>query len=52
MVDEFDKQCDYAEKLKEKQLDDVHRSFTHESVIEEQKKDTWCQELLKELGVR
>ena len=37
MVDEFDKQWDYAEKLKEQQLDDTDRSFTRESVIEEQK---------------
>ena len=28
MVDDFDKQWDYAEKLKEEQqLDDIHRSF-------------------------
>ena len=31
-------------------MDDSHRSFTRESVIEEQKKDMWCQELLKTLG--
>ena len=30
-------------------MDDTHRSFTSESVIEEQKKDMWCQELLKAL---
>ena len=48
MVDDFDKQWNYGEKLKEdKQLDDTHRSFTSKSVIEEQKKDMWCQELLK-----
>ena len=31
-------------------MDDSHRSFTRESVIEEQKKDMWCQVLLKALG--
>ena len=31
-------------------MDDSHRSLTRESVIEEQKKDMWCQELLKILG--
>ena len=51
MVDDLDKQWDNAEKLKEQQqLDDTHRSLTSESVIEEQKKDMWCQELLKTLG--
>ena len=51
MVDDFDKQWDNAEKLKEEQqMDDTHRSLTNKSVIEEQKKDMWCQELLKTLG--
>ena len=50
MVDDFDKQWDYAEiQNEEKQLDDNHRSFTNKSVIEEQKKDMLCQELLKTL---
>ena len=31
-------------------MDDTHRSLTSESVIEEQKKDMCCQELLKALG--
>ena len=31
-------------------MDDSHRSLTNKSVIEEQKKDMWCQELLKALG--
>ena len=31
-------------------MDNTHRSFTRESVIEEQKKGTWCQELLKTPG--
>ena len=30
-------------------MDDADRSFTGDSVVEEQKKDTWCQELLKTL---
>ena len=30
-------------------MDDTHRSFTKESVIEEQEKDILCQELLKAL---
>ncbi len=30
-------------------MDDSHRSFTRESVNEEQKKDMWRQELLKAL---
>ena len=38
--------------MNKQQLDDIGRSFTSESVVEEQKKDTWCQELLKALGVR
>ena len=51
MVDDLDKQWDYAEKLNEQQqLDNSHRSLTSKSVIEEQKKDMWCQELLKALG--
>ena len=31
-------------------MDDTHRSFTRESVVEEQEKGMWCQELLKALG--
>ncbi len=31
-------------------MDDTHRRFTSERVIEEQKKDMWCQELLKSLS--
>ncbi len=31
-------------------MDDTHRSLTSESVIEEQEKNMWCQELLKALG--
>ena len=39
MVDDFDKQWDYAEKLNEQQqLDDTYRSLTSKSVIEEQKR--------------
>ena len=30
-------------------MDDSHRSLTSKSVIEEDKKDMWCQELLKKL---
>ena len=51
MVDDFDKQWNYAEKLKEEQqMDDTHRSLTRDSVIEEQEKDILCQEFLKTLG--
>jgi hypothetical protein len=51
MVDKFDEQWDYAERSREeKQLDETRRSFTRENVLEEQSKDTWCQELRKALG--
>jgi len=51
MVDKFDEQWDYAERSREeKQLNETRRSFTRENVLEEQSKDTWCQELRKALG--